>query len=323
MPSILDTNRWWFAKDVVKFWKEYVYGELPMMTSKDMYALMDNYASQYSINKVDQMRILKQDILPTIQGHLEYDYKLLRKRRGHSYLELHEWAEHDGIFEDFRQSLYAFLDDMEEIEATEKKKVAVSEEPLKKFVRDAQNVHTGFIAENTNQTFELLSREAANMKPKAKTLDTILNAWLSKSYINYMKLQEVYEDMKKWGNVETVSVENDYAYRKALRGAVAKIMTFDEETREELWKRLWEEAVESLEMCAQGHLSRIANVFVGFDLSAPVSIPPRELFQNEISVLAMSVASVEEKIVKAKELMVKYSIPADEHEVWLDAVRDL
>lgn len=323
MPSSIDTNRWWFSKDVVKFWKDYIHDEDLIMNSRVMYGQMDDFAEKYNINKVDQMRILKQDIIPTIQAHLEYDYKLLRKRRGHSYIELHEWAEHDGIFEDFRQSLYAFLDEMEENEAKEKKKVELNEEPLKKFVRDAQNVHTGFIAENTNQTFELLSREAASLKPKAKTLDTIMNAWLSKPYINYNKLQIVYEDMKKWGNVETVSVENDYAYRKALRGAVAKIMTFDEEVREELWKRLWEEAVESLDMCAQGHLSRIANVFVGFDLSTVVPVPPRELFQNEISVLATSAATMEEKIRAAKQLMAKYSIPSEEQQVWLDAVADL
>lgn len=316
----MDVERYWFAKDVYDFWQRYIHEEMNLITPNEMYSYMNAYAESYWINKVDQMKILKIDIIPRMFEYLKKDYAYLRKRRGHSYLELRDWAEHDGIFEDLRQNLYAFLDDMEKKEESEKLKLA-NEEPLKRFVRDAQNVHTGFIAQNTNQTFEALARET--VPEKAKTLDKIMNAWCGKSYINYNKLHLVYEDMKKWGNTATVSAENDYAYRKALRGAVAKIMGFDEEVREELWKRLWEEAVEALGMCAQGHLSRIANVFVGFDLSAVAIVPPRELFQNEISVVATSSRTSEDKAAVAKELMAKYSIPVGEQQVWLDAVLDV
>lgn len=316
----MDVDRYWFARDVYDFWQRYIHEEMALITPKEMYSYMNAYAESYWINKVDQMKILKIEIIPKMREYLQKDYSYLRRRRGHSYLELREWAEHDGIFEDLRQILYAFLDNMEKKEESEKLKMA-AEEPLKRFVRDAQNVHTGFIAQNTNQTFEALAREV--VPEKAKTLDKIMNAWSGKPYINYNKLHLVYEDMKKWGNTATVSAENDYAYRKALRSAVAKIMGFNEEVREELWKRLWEETLESLGMCAQGHLSRIANVFVGFDLSAVALIPPRELFQNEISVVATSSKTAEEKALVAKELMAKYAIPREEQQVWLDAVLDV
>jgi hypothetical protein len=153
------------------------------------------------------------------------------------------------------------------------------------------------------------------VKQKQKTLSEIETAWMGQCYVNYTKLTTVLEDMRKWGNTETVCAEGDWAYRKALRGLWTKI-----QTNPELVQRLWEESLDSLGMCAQGHLSRLANVLVGFEEGVKTPICMKELFQNEISLLAAKEMTNEEKERQAKSLMDTYFIPEEERQVWLDAV---
>jgi hypothetical protein len=73
-------------------------------------------------------------------------------------------------------------------------------------------------------------------------------------------------------------------------------------------------------MCAQGHLSRLANVLVGFEEGALAPVNPKELFQNEISLLAGKDMPEEVKMKEAIALMDTYTIPEEERQAWLDAL---
>jgi hypothetical protein len=187
---------------------------------------------------------------------------------------------------------------------------------MERLARDSQNIHTGPVNALANQTFAKLS--TVKISEEQRTLPAIYSAWHTLGLPEEVILP-VYVDMKKWGNTRSVVKTNDYLYRNTLRSVWAKILTYKGETRYELIKRLWEECYEAKDMCAQGHLSRLANVFVGFDLDMkpPVS---RTTFQDSIAAVARSADSLSEKMEKAKALMDEYEIPQDERQPWLDAM---
>jgi hypothetical protein len=187
---------------------------------------------------------------------------------------------------------------------------------MERLARDGQNIHTGPVNVQTNENLEKLSKTA--ISDTQRTLPDIYCAWYQKGYTEET-IFPVYEDMKKWGNTANVIKKNDYLYRNTLRSAWAKINTYEEEIRKELVQRLWEECREAVGMCAQGHISRLANVFVGFDLDMKPKVC-RTTFQDSIAAIASSEKTVEEKITAAQSLMDEYAIPQDERASWLDAI---
>lgn len=198
---------------------------------------------------------------------------------------------------------------------------AASRPPLPELAvlaRDTQSVHTGPVNRQTNDNIELLK---ATVVPRGQqTLDEILTEWLK--FRAYDKTTiAVLKDMKGWGKKEYVIEKGDYAYRVLLRKVWAKIKTFEEETRAELTKRLWEECYESLGMCAQGHLSRLSNVLVGFVEGYKPPVNEKEVFQDKMAELARSDDSVESKVAAAIALMDEMMMPEEEREAWLEAVK--
>jgi hypothetical protein len=196
---------------------------------------------------------------------------------------------------------------------------AVVVEPKKDlaaFADDKQNVHTRVVMKQMNDTIDSLKTVA--VPKKQKTLDEILNCWVEAVPNVIHQIDSVYQDMSKWGNEKSVVEENDYLYRKTLRGVWAKIKTYEGDIRIELIKRLWEECYESVGMCAQGHLTRLANVMVGFDSEAVTLISPMEDFQNKMAALAAS--SLEDKISEAQKLMDAVNMPSQDRGNWLEAL---
>jgi len=156
--------------------------------------------------------------------------------------------------------------------------------------------------------------------PKGQnTLDEIINAWITTIPESIELLSPVFDDMQKWGKCRSVIKKGDFEYRKALRGIWAKIKTYEGDIRLELTKRLWEECYESVGMCAQGHLSRLANVLVGFDETIKPPSSSKQYFQEQIANLSRKDLSTEEKIRLATELMDEVELPQDERAPWLEA----
>jgi hypothetical protein len=194
-------------------------------------------------------------------------------------------------------------------------------------VKDGQNVHTKEVESITGSGVKALKE--MNIPKGQKTLMEIEAALYKYFDIELdaarfpkgaaqmtQKLKRIMGDMKFWASKPKV-IGEDNLYRTVLRGLWAKIKTFDPYIQEELIKRLYEEATESLEMCADGHVGRLVNVLVGFDGAFTPQISPMEYFQNNIAKIAESKAPMSFRIEQAKKLMDDIKMPQEEREAWL------
>ena len=253
-----------------------------------------------------------------------YDYLYLlkkgnwtRRRAADDNYKLY-WLEYEVQFLAFyevRTKLYNLLD-LWITEEFENKKV-IKKDGLAGLAQDGQNVHTQAVVNQTNDGIMIIRNAVI---PKGQnTLDEIINAWITTIPESIELLSPVFDDMQKWGKCRSVIKKGDFEYRKALRGIWAKIKTYEGDIRLELTKRLWEECYESVGMCAQGHLSRLANVLVGFDETIKPPSSSKQYFQEQIANLSRKDLSTEEKIRLATELMDEVELPQDERSPWLEA----
>lgn len=193
--------------------------------------------------------------------------------------------------------------------------------PLARLAHDEQNVHREVVVKQTNENVERLLAVPVPRNQQTETTLTLL--WIGKPerprFKDYFR---VISDIHHWFTMRSCKVEGDFLYQNVLRGVVAKIMSVEsEEMRTELVKRLWEECDESVGMCCEGHISRLANVFVGFDeaFKPPVSIG--ELLQTKMAVLSEMEVSVEEKLSLATAYMNEIGVVEEERVPWLEALQ--
>jgi hypothetical protein len=183
---------------------------------------------------------------------------------------------------------------------------------LHRLALDGQNVHTKEVAQQTNDaTSYLLSM----VVPKGQdTLKEIETGW-GKQETKTRRL--VLKDVRKWYATKTCRTEDDFLYRKCLDGLWARIKA--SQHSEDLLQRLWEECTESLQMCCEGHVSRLCNVMVGFEeeCKAPVSVG--ELLQQKMAAIAALDIRVEHKVGEAWVVFEELSIPMNQRIEWLEA----
>jgi len=220
----------------------------------------------------------------------------------------------DAKFEAVGERLWSLLDTLEQ-----KYPHAVKQQTaLQRLVKDDQNVHTREVTKQTDKSMQIL--DAMVIPPKQRTTDEIINVWLNDLHLPWTVIKPVYEDMQRFGNKETIYSPNDYLYRKTLRSLWALIKTYkDKATQNELARRLWEETKDSLEMCAQGHITRLANVMVGFHDDFLTPQDPKEKFQDQMAEIARSEKPTEAKVAEATILMDALDMPQDERAPWLEA----
>jgi hypothetical protein len=311
----MSLNKKYLHKDTLQRWIATFHEDagIRYRSETHFWALLEYDGEIYGIDRVGQHKVLKQ-VKKEFVKYVILIYKRWYIQQRFTALELISFLEDFAFFPDVTLEIQNFVIELqEETEAIQRARKRLRTRNLGDVAQDGQNVHTTEVVVQTNETMEVL--QSVTVKQKQKTLSEIEAAWVGQTYVDYTKLTDVLDDMKKWGNTETVCAENDWAYRKALRGLWAKI-----QTNPELVKRLWEECLDSLSMCAQGHLSRLANVLVGFEEGVKAPINMKELFQNEISLLATKEIPQDEKEVQAKTLMDTYSIPDGERQAWLDAL---
>ncbi len=311
----MNLNQKALYKQTLDRWKATFHEDsgLRYRSEKHVWALLKFEGECLGIDRVGQHKILKQVKKEFLHYVMEHYHRWFVTQR-FTPLELVSFLEDFAFFPDVTTEIQNYVIELqEEAEAIQRARKRLRTRDLADVAQDGQNVHTTEVVVQTNQNMELL--KAVPVKQKQKTLAEIEAAWLGKPYVDYIRLTDVLEDMRKWGNTETVCAESDWAYRKALRGLWAKI-----QSNPELIQRLWEECLESLGMCAQGHLSRLANVLVGFEegVKAPVNL--KELFQDKMSLLAAKELSADEKEKEARQLMDEYGIPPGERQPWLDAL---
>jgi hypothetical protein len=311
----MSLNKEYLLKETIDRWVNTFHEDkgLTYRSESHFWQLLKSGGETYGIDRIGQYKILK-EVKKRFVVYVRYYYRRWFVNQRFTSFELVSFLEDFAFFPDVTQELQNFVIYLQKQQDTleeERKRLHVRN--LGDVAHDGQNVHTKEVVVQTNEKIELL--HSVTVKQKQKTLSEIETAWMGQCYVNYTKLTTVLEDMRKWGNTETVCAEGDWAYRKALRGLWTKI-----QTNPELVQRLWEESLDSLGMCAQGHLSRLANVLVGFEEGVKTPICMKELFQNEISLLAAKEMTNEEKEGQAKSLMDTYFIAEEERQVWLDAV---
>jgi len=183
---------------------------------------------------------------------------------------------------------------------------------LKTFVADKQNIHTSIVNTQTRDTLSLLF--AVPVSADQRTLSEIDDMWISMSLGSIA----VYQDIRMWAGKSMIVEPDDFLYRKTLRALWAKIKTCAPDVQKELAKRLYEECRDSLGMCAQGHIARLANVFVGFDAAVKAPVSEKEIFQQKMADIGALDATTDAKIAAATRIMNEVGMGTDERQVWLE-----
>lgn len=191
---------------------------------------------------------------------------------------------------------------------------------LARIALDTQNVHTTEVASQTQKMTELLLKEI--IPADQNTLKILLVKFTKYCKIKKIKtLLITMSDINDWYEKVTCIKENDHLYKQLLDAAVAKIEA--SEHRITLYKRVYEESVESLGMCCQGHISRLLNVFVGFDDAFKSPITTREALQDEMATLSTMDMTPDEMITVAKVILSRLAIPTHEWSQWTDAFKEI
>lgn len=177
---------------------------------------------------------------------------------------------------------------------------------------DKQNVHTQVVAKQTSTTMDMLL--AIPVPRKQDTLKDIEKAWGNRKG----EATRVIRDMKAWYKKSECRKTDDWLYRRLLNGLWTRIQIHDQRT--ELIQRLWEECVDSIDTCCEGHLSRLCSVLVGFDDDANQEASVGERLQHRMSVIAGMDIPVEYKIGEAWSLFEELKIPIEDRTVWIEAL---
>lgn len=181
---------------------------------------------------------------------------------------------------------------------------------LQRLALDNQNVHTKEVTQLTSDGMKYLLETPVPIGQE--TLAELETAWSDKN-----KKKTVLRDVHMWYGTSECVTPKDWLYKRMLDGLWARIKQHKE--KKELTQRLWEEASESVEKCCQGHLSRLANVLVGFTEEVKAEVPMGEILQQRISAIAAKEIGVEFKVCEAWSVFEELKVPMEERDAWIEA----
>jgi hypothetical protein len=75
---------------------------------------------------------------------------------------------------------------------------------------------------------------------------------------------------------------------------------------------------ESVGLCCQGHISRLINIFCGFDSEFTSPVSTNELLQEKFAKIAQG--DSEDKLREAREVLEELKVPQDQWAPWIDAL---
>lgn len=197
----------------------------------------------------------------------------------------------------------------------------IHEGDLARLAGDAQNVHTAA----ANKLVAEANKELETVEAIDESLAQIKERFAERNFGTTVTRKSVYTDMKRFysdkkimaavGQMET----NDYGYKRLLDKVWGLIQK--SKHKDDLEQRLWEEAVDSLGMCTQGHMTRLANVLQGFDEAeeAPkVEIPKGERLQTAMAQIAEMDPGERESA--ARRVFAELEVAEGEQGAWLEAL---
>jgi len=192
---------------------------------------------------------------------------------------------------------------------------------LEGFARDTQNIHTRVVTQQTNSALEILLN--ADVPSDQKTVTETHMCFMDHIALGRIKtdlrlIDNVDRDVKRWYRTNTCRMEGDFLYKRTLDGLWAKIKTSS--LRQELEIRLWQEMVDSLGMCGDGHISRLTNVLCGFDDAFAPQLSPAEQLQNRMAVIAGMEGGIILQVAEAMAAFKELKVPEEQWEAWIDAL---
>ena len=243
-----------------------------------------------------------QDVVRTLHG--QWRNRQYTRRVMHGVIQ--KYAQFSGVGYGEYRALIMQLDNP----------IAAQAQPLAAIAADRQNVHTRAVTYQTNEGMKKIL--AAEVSPEPFTLTKVLR-WFVAIY-KFRKMSvflSMMQDMATWYDQETCRADGDWLYRKVLDGVC--VLIEKSEHKDALIMRLYEEAKEAHGLCCDGHITRLINVFVGFDTIFETPISKNELIQNRMSAIAARADSVDAKILAANAEFDQLGVPTDERLVWLEA----
>lgn len=186
---------------------------------------------------------------------------------------------------------------------------------------DRQNVHTRHVSKQTNEGLDRLLK--IEIPAEQHTKKAIAKAWITIYALKdvYWKTYlDILNDMHTWYETESCRETGDKLYKRVLDGAWALIQHSKGEIKLQLIKRLYEEARDSYQMCSEGHITRIVNVFSGFDDSFKGNQSIGEKIQEAMSEISLQDITHEAKVALAKNLFITLGISEEERAPWIDAL---
>jgi len=194
---------------------------------------------------------------------------------------------------------------------------------LRAIAFDHQNVHTTEVSTQTNDAVRRLLEIPVD--PSQQSRETLFTAWnLMQGYTREEKIR-VANDVDHFFRLRHCRThppqEPDDLYRKMVRGLVAYITRIqDNEIRTNLWKRMFEECRDSVDMCIDGHIARLANVLVGYDDAFQSPVSQGETIQLRIAAISAMDVPDHEKARLATVFFDEIALPVAARESWLTAL---
>ena len=187
---------------------------------------------------------------------------------------------------------------------------------LQRLAADAQNVHpTEVVRQSREGEDVLLTVRTDGKDPRIQ----IFHAFASRFQGDFNHFTSIMIDVNLWYNRTEVRERGDKLYARLLQGLWTLIQEQPKETRMELVTRLWQEINESNGLCAEGHISRLVNVMVGFNDHFKPPVSTGEVLQTRLAAISVSNVSLEMKLKEARVVLEELHIPTAEHAVWLEA----
>ena len=193
---------------------------------------------------------------------------------------------------------------------------------LEAFTRDRQNVHTAVVTDMTNKNVEILLQTPGEETDLAKLLCQLssdIRSMVEGSLSPPVdELHAVFKDVASWWNRKSCRMVDDRLYQNLLRSLWSRIQKSGS-FKKDLEKRLWEEMVDSLGMCCDGHINRLANVMVGFDDAFQAQVSTGETLQNRMAAIAEMEIETEKKVEMANTVFAELAVPEPDRQAWLEA----
>jgi hypothetical protein len=186
---------------------------------------------------------------------------------------------------------------------------------LRAFATDRQNIHRSSVQEGTHKMVLNIMK-----RPTLEDVEVL------------PEIVESFNDRRKitWRNADNLErviteITHDYfntmAFDTPYSDVVDRVWAFirGHVYHKDLVRRLAEEMYEGIGMCSNGKMARLMNVLQGYDETLEVEAP-KELFQARMGTLRK--LPMEEREAAARALFAEFNIPEDQHEAWLDPLRE-